>query len=60
MLLAAARCFPSVARPLGWLFLDERVTGLALVRPLAVFGGFVPIENRELAAELARHRGAAR
>ena len=51
---------PIVAVLVGWLFLGEPLPATALVGLLVVFVGFVLIEETELAAELARYRGAAR
>lgn len=51
---------PIVALALDWAFLDEPVVARALVGFLVVFVGFVLVKNKELAAELARYRGAIR
>lgn len=51
---------PIVAVFVGWAFLGEPLVASALVGLLVVFAGFVLLTERELAAELARYRGAAR
>lgn len=51
---------PIVALLAGWAFLDEPLAATALVGLFVVFVGFALIKNKELAAELARYRGAAR
>jgi len=51
---------PIVALLVGWLFLGEALAATALVGLAVVFVGFVLLEEKELAAELAVYRGAAR
>lgn len=51
---------PVVAVVVGALLLDERVAATAAAGFLLVATGFLLVKNREIAAELARFRGAAR
>lgn len=51
---------PVVALATGWLLLDEAIKPAALVGFLVIVVGFALLKNRELAAELARYRGAGR
>lgn len=51
---------PVVALVVGWLFLEETVAVAAVVGLVVVFAGFALVKNKELAAEVARYRGAAR
>lgn len=49
-----------VALIIGSVYLEEPIVPLALVGMGIVFVGFGVLKNKELAAELARYRGAAR
>lgn len=51
---------PVVALVAGRLLLGERVQAVSLVGLAVIAVGFVLLEERELATELARYRGAAR
>ncbi|WP_238398147.1 DMT family transporter [Halorussus salinus] len=51
---------PVVSVGVGWWLLDEPVYSSTLVGFGVVVAGFVLLKNRELAAELAKYRGAAR
>lgn len=51
---------PVVSVAVGWWLLDEPVYSSTLVGFGVVVAGFVLLKNRELAAELAKYRGAAR
>jgi drug/metabolite transporter (DMT)-like permease len=51
---------PVVSVAVGWWLLDEAVYPTTLVGFGVVVVGFLLLKNRELAAELARYRGAAR
>lgn len=51
---------PLVALATGWLLLDEPIQYAAVVGFVVIAAGFALLKNRELAAELARYRGAGR
>lgn len=51
---------PVVAVGVSWALLDEPVRATVVVGFVVILLGFVLLENRELAAELAKYRGAAR
>ena len=51
---------PVVAVTTGWVLLDEPVAADALVGFVVIVAGFVLLKEQELAAELAKFRGAAR
>lgn len=51
---------PIVALLIGWVYLKEPIDTVGLVGLIVVFGGFALLKNKELAAELAKYRGAAR
>lgn len=51
---------PIVALIIGAVFLHEPIGLLSIVGFLVVFLGFALVRNKELAAELAKYRGAAR
>ena len=51
---------PVVSVGVGWWFLNESVSATTLVGFGVVAAGFVLLKEKELAAELARYRGAAR
>jgi len=51
---------PIVALLIGWLVLEEPIDTVGLIDLLVVFAGFALVKNKELAAELAKYRGAAR
>lgn len=53
-------CNPPVAVVVGWLLLGERLPPRALVGFLVIATGFALLKERELAAELAKYRGAGR
>lgn len=49
-----------VAVGVSWALLDEPVRATVVVGFVVILLGFVLLENRELAAELAKYRGASR
>ena len=51
---------PVVALVLGWLLLGERVEAVTLLGFAVIAAGFVLLESRELAAELAKYRSLYR
>ena len=51
---------PLVAVVIGWVLLAERIAPLTFVGFGIIVSGFVVLESREIAAELARYRGLYR
>jgi len=51
---------PIVSLTIGWAFLDERITLPTLVGFAVIVAGFVLLESRAIAAELAAYRGTFR
>ncbi|MFC4552521.1 MULTISPECIES: DMT family transporter [Halorussus] len=51
---------PVVSVALGWAFLDEPVTATTLVGFGVIVAGFLLLKEKDLAAELAKYRGAGR
>jgi drug/metabolite transporter (DMT)-like permease len=51
---------PIVALFIGWIVLEEPIVIVGIAGLLVVFVGFALVKNKELTAELAKYRGAAR
>lgn len=51
---------PVIAVVIGWVVLEEPITFNAIVGFLVIIAGFTLLKEKDLVAELARYRGAAR
>lgn len=51
---------PIVALAIGWVLLGEHIQLLTLVGFGIIIAGFVPLESREISAELVKYRSLYR